>query len=101
MASWLSGIVVPYASTFTRSSSAVEALPVRTVWNSLRIASTDLSMCALTSRSFGSFIPILRLGWVGDSARSVPYGGADRLAGQDPAHRAVLLDVEHDDGDVV
>src|SRR5439155_20425661 len=47
LATCVSGISFPYASTRTRSSNAVVALPVRTVVNSRLTASTALSMSCL------------------------------------------------------
>ena len=45
VATWLTGILVPYTLTWTRSSSAADARPVRMLVNSCLAAST-LCPCA-------------------------------------------------------
>ena len=56
VASWLIGILVPYALTWTRSSSVAAARPVRTVVNSWRAFSTLLSILRVASFNTSSIM---------------------------------------------
>src|SRR5262245_36931239 len=94
-ASWLIGVMLPYASTRILSSSAALARPVRTPENSR--ASRSVAACMRASRSLMRSCIALPPRWCG----VVGDDRAHRLTGDDAPDVAPPGEIEHHDGELV